>query len=167
MKQAIVAAACIALIAVGGCEKAFAGSWHWGCAGPVGDKALIFTRYDLIILPAKTSRPKLRDLIFLDDLSKKFDDVPQYGAADVNSGLQQKMEFSRTDDEKDKVVLTEKSSKTMSHHTAIVCGRDEDTAVSRKVFSYHHNDEPPRDITLQCMEYMLTSRGGRPCINRP
>ncbi len=167
MKQAIVAAACFALVAAVGCGEAPAGSWHWGCAGQVGDKELIFTRYDLIFVPAKTSRAKLREMIFLDDLSKKFNDVPQYSAADVNSGLLQKMEFSRNDDEKDKVILTEKSSRTISHHTAMVCGRDEDTAVSRKTYSYRHNDEPARDITLQCMEYMLTSRGGRPCINRP
>jgi hypothetical protein len=165
MKRSAIAAACIALAAFAACDDAFAGRWEWGCMGALGKDQVIFTRYNLVIVPAKAARGKLRDLIFLDDLAKKFDEAPQYLAADANSGLVQKMEFSRGDD--DKITLTEKSSKNISHHSAMVCGRDEDTDVSRKVYRYERKGETARDVTLQCMEYMLTTRGGRPCINRP
>jgi hypothetical protein len=74
------------------------------------------------------------------------------------------MEFT-IGDGKNTISLTEKSSKRLSHHTAMVCGRDEVRDVFRKVYRFRRNDEAPRDITLQCMEY--TPRGGRHCIDRP
>jgi hypothetical protein len=76
------------------------------------------------------------------------------------------MEFT-IGDGKNTISLTEKSSKRLSHHTAMVCGRDEVRDVFRKVYRFRRNDEAPRDITLQCMEYTLSTRGGRPCIDRP
>ena len=167
MKHAILAGARIVLTIIGTPREAFAGVWRWDCMGPLGDQQIIFTRYNLIIVPSKPSRGNLRDLIFLDDLTKGPSEIEQYIAADVNSGLVPKMEFTLGDDQKNKITLTEKSSKTISHHTAMVCGRDESTEVSRKVYHYERNGEPTRDVTLQCREYMLTTRGGRPCIDRP
>jgi len=167
MKPGIIVIACIGLIAVAMPRDALAGVWRWGCKGPAGENEIIFTRYNLAVVPPKPSRGTLRHLIFLDDLGKDEPDVSPYVAEDENSGFTPKMEFSRGDDGKDRITLTEKSSKSVSHRSAMVCGRDESTDVYRKVYRYQHNAEPARDVTLQCMEYQLTTRGGRPCINRP
>ena len=77
------------------------------------------------------------------------------------------MTFTHGEDAKQKITLTEKSSKTVLNHTAMVCGRDEDKTITRKVYRLERSSKSARDITMQCMEYMLTTRGGRPCINRP
>ena len=71
------------------------------------------------------------------------------------------MIFTRPDDPKRKVMLTEKSSRKISHKHELICGRDEDTDLYRKVYSYQRENEPARDITMQCMEYQLSTRGGR------
>jgi hypothetical protein len=167
MKQAIMAGIGVALAAIGAAGEASAGVWRWGCMGSFGDKQILFTRYHLIVVPAQPSRGKLEDIIFLDDLAKGASDVEQYMAADINSGFTPTMEFTFGDNGKHTITLTEKSSKRLSHHIAMVCGRDEQRDVFRKVYRYQHNDEAPRDITLQCMEYTLSTRGGRPCIDRP
>jgi hypothetical protein len=166
MKQAITIRICAVVIIAGMANVAHAGRWEWGCIGTTGDKQVVFNRYHLIVAPAKPPRGKIHDLIFFDDLAKGSNDIEQYNAADVNSGLTPKMVFTLGEDEKRTITLTEKSSRAISHHAAMVCGRDEDTDVSRKVYRYQRTDEPAGDITMQCMEYMLTSRGGRPCINR-
>jgi hypothetical protein len=166
MKHAIMAGIGVALAAVGAAGEASAGVWRWGCTGPLGDKQILFTRYHLIVVPAQPSRGKLEDIIFLDDLAKDASDVEQYMATDINSGFTPTMEFT-IGDGKNTISLTEKSSKRLSHHTTMVCGRDEVRDVFRKVYRFRRNDEAPRDITLQCMEYTLSTRGGRPCIDRP
>jgi len=146
---------------------AHAGRWEWGCIGTIGDKQIVFNRYHLIVAPAKPPLGKIRDLVFLEDLTKLSDGGDQYDATDVNSGLTAKLEFILGDDGKDKIAFTEKSSKRIYHRSAMVCGRDEDTDVSRKIYRYQRNGEPARDVTMQCIEYMLSTRGGRPCIDRP
>ena len=167
MKHAIVAGIGVALAAIGLAGDASAGVWRWGCIGTLGDQQILFSRYHLIVVPAKPPRGKLEDIIASDDLAQGATDVEQYIATDVNSGFTPTLEFTRGDDGKNKVMLTEKSSKRLSHHAAMVCGRDEARDVFRKLYRYRHNDEAPRDITLQCMEYTLSTRGGRPCIDRP
>ncbi len=166
MKQAIAAGVLLGLLNIGLAESAAAGVWRWGCRGPLGDKEIIFTRYSLIIVPPQPSRGTLRDLVFSDDLAKEASVVEQYLAADANSGFTPTLEFMLGDDVATKITLSEKSSKTIFHHSTMVCGRDEMTDRFRKVYSYQRGAEPARDVTLQCMEYMLTSRGGRPCIDR-
>jgi hypothetical protein len=85
----------------------------------------------------------------------------KYEAEDANDGFDQTMTFTFQDDPKRKVTLTEKSSRWISHSHKLICGRDEDTDIFRKVYSYAREAEPPRDITVQCMKYKLSTRGGR------
>jgi hypothetical protein len=47
----------------------------------------------------------------------------------------------------------------------VICGRDEDTDLYRKVYRYERDGEPARDVTMQCMEYQLSTRGGRKGCN--
>ncbi len=167
MKHAIVAGIGVALAAIGAASDASAGVWRWGCIGPLGDQQILFTRYNLIVVPTKPPRGKLEEIIASDDLAKGASDIEQFIATDVNSGFTPTLEFTFGDGGKNKITLTEKSSKRLSHHTAMICGRDEERDVFRKVYRYRHTDEAPRDLTLQCMEYTLSTRGGRPCIDRP
>ena len=64
-------------------------------------------------------------------------------------------------------MLTERSSRTLSHMQCVVCGRDEETQIFRKIFRYQRDKELEREITMQCIDYVLTTRGGRACFNRP
>ena len=71
------------------------------------------------------------------------------------------MDFTRADDPKRKIVLTEKSSRKISHSHKLICGRDQDEDIFRKVYHFQREDEPARDIVMQCFEYQLSTRGGR------
>lgn len=43
----------------------------------------------------------------------------------------------------------------------MICGRDEVTDTFRKVYRYERDNETPRTLTMQCIEYTLSTRGGR------
>jgi hypothetical protein len=144
---------------------ALAGDWEWGCMGPIGDEQILFSRYTLVIAPAKPAFGKLDDLFRITDLPEKFPDAEPYSADDSNGGLQKTMTYTREDNQKRKLTLTETSSKNVSHRHHLVCGRDEDNSTERKTYRVERTGQPPTDVTLVCREYLLTSRGGRPCIS--
>src|SRR5579872_1212493 len=112
MRQAIAACVCAGIVLGGLQGAARAGDWQWGCMGALGDQQLIFNRYHLIVVPAKPARGTLRDVVFRFDLAEGASDIVEYSAADSNSGLAPKMDYTLGDDGKDKITLTEKSSKT-------------------------------------------------------
>jgi hypothetical protein len=174
MKPSIVActwmtSAALALAALP--DDASAALWKWGCNGPLGDQQIISTRDQLLLIPGKPPlKDKLRDLIFSDDLTtngnipKDDADIENYSADDWNSGLVKDMTFTRNDQSGRKLTLTEKSSKTLSHKIVLVHGcRDEITDRFRKVYRYQSADDPAHNITLECIDYLLTTRGGRSC----
>jgi hypothetical protein len=167
MKQQTAAIAAAAMITFAFASDAHAGRWEWGCASASADTQVIFNRRQLVVVPPQKRLGKIEDLIFVDELAKSFNVDEHYDAADENGGLATTMAFTRGEDAKQKITLTEKSSKTIFNHTAMVCGRDEDKTITRKVYRLEQTGAPARDITMQCIEYMLTTRGGRPCINRP
>jgi hypothetical protein len=144
---------------------AAAGDWQWGCMGPMGDEQILFSRYSLVI--ARTKRPLgvLEDLFRIADLSEKFHDAEAYDADQSNDGLQKTMTFTSRENQKNKLTLIERSSKVISHRHHLVCGRDEDHSTERKIFRVERPNAPTVDVTLQCREYLLTTRGGRPCIS--
>ena len=75
------------------------------------------------------------------------------------------IEFEQATDAKvkPKLILTEKSSRKISGKHRVICHRDEDNDIYCKIYRYQRKDEPARDITMQCIEYQLSTRGGRPC----
>jgi hypothetical protein len=85
-----------------------------------------------------------------------------YTPMEANTGLDKSLEFTRVGDDRRKAAFAELSSKQISHKARLVCGRDETIDVFRKVYRFMREDEPPRTITMQCMEYQLSTRGGRP-----
>jgi hypothetical protein len=166
MKRQIASIAA-ALIAFTFASEARAGRWEWGCVGTSTDAQFVFNRRQLVVVPPQQRLGKIQDLIFIDELAKDLNPDKHYESGDANGGLEKKMAFSGNEDAKQKITLTEKSSKTLFDHTAMVCGRDEEKTITRKVYRLERSGEPARDITMQCMEYMLSTRGGRPCISRP
>jgi hypothetical protein len=164
LKNAI--AACLGLtIAIASTGIASAGDWQWGCMGQMGDEQILFSRYTLIIAPAKPPFGKLENLFRIADLSEKFPDAEAYNAEEANNGMEKVMIYTSQDDPKNKLTLTEKSSKDLAHSHHLVCGRDEDNSTERKTYRVERPNTPPIDVTLTCREYMLTTRGGRPCIS--
>jgi hypothetical protein len=163
MKQAIMACAWIAVIAIGAVGDASAAVWRWGCIGQRGDQKIIFSRSGLVVVPRKTSLGKLRDVICSDDLTKGMDDYEGYNLADDNAGFQRKMTYTSQDDAKRKLIMLQISSQRISHRSHLVCGRDEITDIFRKVYRYKPDDARPQNVTMQCMEYQLSTTGGRPC----
>ena len=88
-----------------------------------------------------------------------------YEPQEANNGLIDTIVFTRSDDPKRTLTLTEKSSKKISSRSRLVCGRDQSTEITRKVYRYQLDNEPTRNITMQCVEYQLSTRGGRPgCV---
>jgi hypothetical protein len=59
------------------------------------------------------------------------------------------------------LTLIEVKSRKTSEHKGHVGPREEYTTVFRKTFRYAPDKEPERKLTMQCIEYMLTTRGGR------
>ncbi len=133
--------------------------------GPMGDQQILFSRYSLVIAPAKPPLGKLDDLFRIADLSEKFPDAEGYNADSTNDGLEKTMTYTSQTQEKNKLKLTETSSKDLAHKHHLVCGRDEDNSTERKTYRVERTGQPPIDVTLQCREYLLSTRGGRPCIS--
>jgi hypothetical protein len=135
--------------------------------GPLdANRQVIFNRGALIVVPLKPPRGKLRDLIHVEDLSKDpVDGEEDYNVDDINDGLQKGMTFTSQDSPAGTLVLREKSSTKISHSDHLVCGRDEIIDTWRKTYRFDPPHERARDVTLQCMEYVFTTTGGRPCIS--
>ncbi len=160
-RSALLALVCGTLIAA----PASAGDWRWGCMGPFSDQQVLFSRNSLVISEAKLPLGKLDDLFRIDDLGAKFPDADGYNADDGNNGLQRMMTFTNQSNQKIKLTFVEKSSKQISFHKHMVCGRDELNSLERKTYHVRRTNDAPLDVTLMCREYLLTSRGGRPCIS--
>ncbi len=142
---------------------ASAAVWQWGCQGQLGDQQVIFNRESMVIVDTKVKMGDVRTLRMTKmELPPGSPPHADYEPVDFNGGFEDSMTFTRVGDDKRKVILTEKSSKRLSHRHKLICGRDEDTDVFRKVYSLKRDDEPARDITMQCLEYQLSTRGGRP-----
>jgi hypothetical protein len=141
---------------------ACAAIWEWGCQGQLGGQQVIFNRYSAVVVDGNKKMGSIRKL-FMDKIK-----VPpelgsvSYEPQDVNVGLIDTIAFARSDDPGRTLILTKKSSKRISSRSRLVCGRDESTEVTRKVYRYQLENEPERNITMQCIEYQLSTRGGRP-----
>lgn len=136
--------------------------WEWGCQGQLGDQQIIFNRNSMVVVDTKAKMGDIRKLrMSTMELPPGSPPHVDYNPGDSNGGLIKSMDFTRADDPKRKIVLTEKSSRKISSKHRLICGRDEDTDIYRKVYSFQRESEPARDISMQCMEYQLSTRGGR------
>ena len=146
--------------------NANAGVLSWGCYGQTGDQLVAFNRDGLYVTTRKEPLPKVRKLS-VDTIEKVLTDVKNGSDArlsyivDSDDGLAGPLTYSRIDDIKHKLVLTRQSSKAISSKNRLICGRDESTDLSRNVYRLEREGEPAADITMQCFEYQLSTRGGR------
>jgi hypothetical protein len=140
--------------------------WNWGCRGQLGDQQVIFNSGTLLILADKTPLGDIRKLdtgalsATIDAEKDSSKTLAIYRAETDEGGLVKKLEFSR-DNGKYNLVLTEKSSRIIYKKHLYLGGRDEDTAIFRKVYRMKREGEPAREITMQCKEYQLSTCGGR------
>lgn len=161
MLPRLAAALTVLVLAV----PAHAGVWAWGCQGQLSgpDQTVIFNRYQMVVLDGKRPAMDLHKLLgdaAINDLIK--DNVVGYKANNINSGFEDKtIVFDRDKEPKGKITLTEVSSHRLSHKAKLICGRDDVTDTFRKTFRYERDNEKPRSITMQCIEYTLSTRGGR------
>ena len=162
MKRAMIMRICVGLCALlAASTGASAAVWAWGCQAQIGGQQIIFNRFSLVVVDTKVKMGNVRNLRLTEiDLPPGSPPSVKYVPEDVNGGFEKTMNFTRKDDPKAKVTLTEKSSRRISHKSKLICGRDEDTDIYRKVYRFQREDEPARDITMQCMEYQLSTRGG-------
>ncbi len=162
MRIRIVAGLVAAFGLIGTSTGASAAIWAWGCQAQVGAQQIIFNRYSMVVVDTKQKMGDVRRL-----RPTEIDPPPgsppnvKYVAEGDDEPFEKTIVFKRPDDDKRKVTFTEKSSHKISHTHKLICGRDEDTDLYRKVYSYQREDEPVRTITMQCMEYQLSTRGGR------
>jgi len=166
MKRAVIVGLCVAGLAVAFAGDASAAVWHWMCIGPVGGKQVIFNRFELAIVPQSSLPGKLAELVLREDLPKHGEDAETFNATDANSGFQRRMEYTRADKSGRKLVLVETSSRKIAHSARLVCGRDEIKDTFRKVYRFEREGGSTARAALACMEYQLSTRGGRPCTNR-
>ncbi len=142
----------IALIAIG--SPVHAGFWGYGCKGalPVFNErqVIIFNRYLLAFLPKALLEGKLSALT----ADYTGEDVVIAKAEDINSGLAPTMMFTRVDHPEQKVTLTEKSSKTISHRAKAAGPRI--TTTTKYTKHYHYVSDfgylDPFDIKMDCIE---------------
>jgi hypothetical protein len=170
MKTRIAACLWAVTLAIAAPSSATAGVDVWGCQGTVGDQQVVYNRYVLAVVPAAQKLRPLRDITDSVTIVEGGDDpATSYsgggtGAGSIGGGsFEKELEFSRQDKTGHKVTLTEKSSRKVSSKSRLICGRDESTDIYNKVYRYQREDEAPRDIKMQCIEFQLSTRGGRPC----
>jgi hypothetical protein len=80
--------------------------WNYGCKGSLGGSAYVFDRGSLLIMPKALAEGDIAGLVK--------GDVFSFDADDNNSGFQPVMKFARGAYPDQKIMLTEKSPKTIS-----------------------------------------------------
>lgn len=154
-----------ALVASGSASAAIL---QYGCLGYLDGQLVVFNRDGLYLADAKTPAGKARRFTAdtVDDTIKAIkqtkDNVIEFGQG--NDGeLDETIRFTAIDANKQehKAVVTYVSSKRLSHKHRMICGRDEDTDLFRSVYRYAHDEEPAREVKMQCFWYQLSTRGGR------
>jgi hypothetical protein len=142
-------------------SPASAAVWAWGCVGKVGSDQVIFNRQGLVVVPAKATSPKLTAVTHSQE-APSGDDGISFNADDANSGFDEKtMTFTRADNAKQKLQLVEASSRKVSERNGRVGPREESTTTFKKTYDYALGDEPKRRLVMDCMEYTLSTKGGR------
>jgi hypothetical protein len=152
MKFGPISAIMVAGTMLCGVTQADAGYWNYGCKGALGDRAIMFDRMTLLIMPRELAKGELTGLM------KGY--ITNFNAADENSGLVRVMKFESSLNPDQKVVLTEKSSKSISVEKGKIGTRDRSKMLDRKTYHFERTDgDEPRqaDIVMDCIEYEVTA----------
>ena len=128
--------------------------------GPLSGDQVIFNRSTLTVLPGHSSKVKLQQLTS-DGVDIGALDGRNFNSDDGNSGFERTIGFTSADQPADKLTLAEVSSRKVSERKGHVGPREESTTKFKKVYRYALENEPARPIAMDCIEYTLTTRGGR------
>lgn len=158
----VAAFAAIAAVALPA-TLAHAGVWRWGCIGPMGDDHIAFNRDVLVLIAGKKPVRDLTTVVMRDEIDVGAATKATY-MSDNGDGLASPQLFHSDGATPVKVTLTEQSSKRTSRTTKLVDNcRDEVTERFTKTYRVEIGSEPARPVTLSCMEYQLSTTGGRKC----
>lgn len=143
-----------------------AGVWQWGCMGALDNDQIAFNRDRLMIIAGKTQAGRLDDFARGGDFEggvKSSSIVAAYQVDDVNSGLISPMAFT-SESGGSKLTLTEVLSRETGHSGGLVANcRDETIDRFRKTYRVERDNMRPSTVRLICVEYQLSSKGGRNC----
>lgn len=159
MRTPVYASLCFVVALLVPARPAGAAIWEWRCQGQLGEQQVVFDRTLMAISKSKKRFGDIRKLSV-----DHGDDIPgerETFQPEDGNGLDQRMEFTASADAKRKIVLIEKFSRKLSSKHRLICGRDEDTDIYSKVYDLQREGEPARQIKMQCLEYQLSTRGGR------
>lgn len=140
--------------------------WAWGCTGAVGDRQVAFNREKLMIAASRRPLGKLDTVVRGSDFAAPKDaEAPAiYLPEQHNGGLEPKMAFTHESEKTRSIVLTEVSSRRTGKSDTLVAGcRNEIIERFTKTYRIEITGEAPRTVTFTCMDYQLTTRGGRTC----
>jgi hypothetical protein len=156
-----IARAIVAFVLVtAAAPQAHAGIWAWGCASAGKDgEQIIFNRYELLML----DKPSALSLKLVVDGVRGLANHPsraRFDATDANSGFEPKLAFEAAEG-KPRLELAERSSKRISYRKGRAGPRDEITTRWRKVYRISGDGDKARNVAMNCMEYILTSKGVR------
>ena len=151
-------------------DAATAAIWEWGCIGALGSEQIIFNRNRLIVIAGKGSPGKLDDFVHGGQFAAKGGHsstaiaiVATYRPDENNDGLVATLRFTGEDGDR-KLILIEQFSRRIGHSARLIAHcRDETVDRFRKNYRVERDQEPPRIVTLVCMEYQLSAKGGRTC----
>jgi hypothetical protein len=133
-------------------SPASAGYWNYGCKGSLGENALMFDRNTFLIMPKQLASGDIAGLMK--------SEIFAFDANDNNSGFLPVMKFARGAYPDQQIVLTEKSSKTISTQTGHIGTRERNTTTTRKTYHYARlgwTDAPEADVVMDCIEYSLSA----------
>jgi hypothetical protein len=140
---------------------ASAGSWAWGCIGKLGNERVIFDRNTMIVTASKLPRVTLRDLAN-NGPRLQTQDGTTFENLGNNDGFAKTMRFGKNGEPEQKLTLIEAASRKTFHRKGHVGRREEYTTKFLKTCRYAPDKQAERKITMQCIEYVLTTCGG-PC----
>jgi hypothetical protein len=153
MKLPLLAAATIACWIFIGATPAPAGYWNYGCKGSIGDTAIMFDRNSFLIMPKALAKGDIAGLVK--------NQIFAFDADDNNSGFLPVMKFASGAYPDQKIVLTEKTSKTVFEQKGHLGTREKSTVTHRKTYHYErigYRDSPEQaDVVMDCIEYTLTA----------
>jgi len=132
---------------------ASAGYWNYGCEGSLGGSTYVFDRNSFLIMPKALAKGDIAGLIK--------GEIFSFDADDNNSGFRPVMKFARGAYPDQKIVLTKKSSKTISTQKGHVGTREKSMTTSRNTYHFvwtgWRDEGVEVDIVMDCTEYMLTA----------
>jgi hypothetical protein len=161
LKRPAVGGAIVALVLAALPLQANAGISAWGCASEFkGGTQIIFNQAVLLMLD-QPSQLDLMAIILDSDGLEKHPSRSRFKARVFSTSFEPKKLRFGANEADAPLLLTERSSKRVSYRNGRAGPRDEITTRWRKIYRIEGNGEKPRDVAMNCMEYILSTMGGR------